>query len=189
MKGRGVLLASAALAGAAALLVGIYLAPGPNPSEQAVSSSGPSDTAASGGLAATDGKVDIEARWTQNANDDGADAVTVTLDIDNGWHVNANPASLDFLIPTTVSAHAGEDQVDADVEYPPGRPSGIRLQDTEIEVYEDGTEITVRLSADARARIRENGGLDLAVRAQSCSDDGTCLAPSTLRASLPAKEG
>ncbi len=35
--------------------------------------------------------------------------MAVTLGIDDGWRVNANPASLDFLILTTASVRGGGD--------------------------------------------------------------------------------
>ena len=31
------------------------------------------------------------------------DEIVVKLDIEQGFHVNANPASFDFLVPTTVT--------------------------------------------------------------------------------------
>ena len=46
--------------------------------------------------------------------------MVITLSINSGYHVNANPASLDYLIPTTVKV-PGNTQ--AKVAYPPERHS------------------------------------------------------------------
>jgi len=135
------------------------------------------------GLAATDSVVNASGRWV-SAGHDGGRAVDVVLDIDDGWHVNANPASLDSLVPTEVSARVGGHGVPATVTYPPGRDSGVSLDDKPIAVYDDGTIVTVELPAGAMRRVASGSPLTLDVRAQSCSDDGTCLAPATLPVDL-----
>jgi hypothetical protein len=48
--------------------------------------------------------------------------IVVTLTIDPGYHVNANPASIDYLIPTVVTV---PNESDAKICYPSGhRPQG-----------------------------------------------------------------
>jgi len=151
-------------------------------------SSGPamaSDQAApsnGGGLAASADKVDVSAAWTKDTADVPEDRITVTLNVADGWHVNANPASLDFLIPTEVSGRVDGDPVELAPAYPAGRQSDIELDDTRIRVYGDGTTIDVGLPDETSRRARASGRIDLTVRVQSCSDDGTCLAPSSLEA-------
>ncbi|OYV29172.1 MAG: hypothetical protein B7Z81_15270, partial [Acidocella sp. 20-61-6] len=48
-------------------------------------------------------------------------SIAITLHIAKGWHVNANPPSLPFLIPTTVRAEISGKTVPLAVQYPPGR--------------------------------------------------------------------
>lgn len=108
----------------------------------------------------------------------------VTLNIDDGWHVNANPASLDFLIPTTVTTRIAGKPVASPATYPPGESAGISLQGTDIKVYEDDTDIPLHLEPAATDQMDQGAALTVSVRVQSCNDTGVCLAPSDLVATV-----
>jgi len=96
--------------------------------------------------------------------------VTAVLDIAEGWHINANPASLDFLIPTSVDVRDDAGKAEARPAYPEGLAMTTPMGD--IKVYEGKTRIPVRVtSADHAENLR------LLVRAQACRET-TCLAPS-----------
>lgn len=116
----------------------------------------------------------------------GADdqELVVTLNIDDGWHVNANPASLDFLIPTTVTTRIAGKPVVSQAAYPPGESAGISLQDTDIKVYEDDTDIPLYLDPAVTDQMEQGAPLTVSVRVQSCNDTGVCLAPSDLTQTL-----
>lgn len=102
----------------------------------------------------------------------GEDGV-ITLHIGRGWHVNANPASLDNLIPSSVLIeHEGRERT-VHADYPAGVSSGIKIGTTDILVYEDGTRIPVH-------QIKIDAGERLVVRVQACNDRGICLAPATI---------
>ena len=67
---------------------------------------------------------------------DGAGGLQVTLHIAEGWHVNANPASLDFLIPTAKLSPTMRNRVepngnvggnDTETMSPPTRSSSWRI--------------------------------------------------------------
>lgn len=129
------------------------------------------------GMARSAAKVD--AVVTDAAGDQATTAVHIRLAIADGWHVNAHPASLDFLVPTSIQATANGATVPVNVDWPAGHDSGIELGGTAIEVYGDGVVIPVfldRSTADAQPTLN--------VRVQACSDQGLCLAPSTLRVPL-----
>lgn len=96
--------------------------------------------------------------------------VTVVLDIAEGWHINANPASLDFLIPTSVDVREDSGKTEAKPAYPDA--SAITTPLGDIKVYEGKISIPVQVTLPGGA---EN--LRLLVRAQACKDT-TCLAPS-----------
>lgn len=113
-----------------------------------------------------------------------SDEIVLTLDIDPGWHVNANPASMEFLIPTAASATANGQPLNILAQYPPGRVSDITLGETAIEVYDDGASIRLLPDEEDAARLKEAGQLDLKVRVQACNDSGVCLAPSDLSLTL-----
>lgn len=108
---------------------------------------------------------------------DGVGGLQVTLHIAEGWHVNANPASLDFLIPTEITASA-DNPLPLQVDYPPGRRIDSGLGEP-WAVYDDGTSIPVVLPGN-----NTDDPLNVAVRVQACHDEGRCLPPATLRERL-----
>jgi len=96
--------------------------------------------------------------------------VTAVLDIAQGWHVNANPASFDFLISTSVDVREDSGKAEVEPVYPDARAMTTSLGD--IKVYEGKVSIPVKVTLPGNA---EN--LRLLVRAQACKD-AICLAPS-----------
>ncbi|MFN2308933.1 MAG: DUF255 domain-containing protein [Gammaproteobacteria bacterium] len=98
-----------------------------------------------------------------------------TLHLRAGWHVNAAPAALDFLIPIKIRARAGDRTLDLNVDYPQGEILPVDL-DAPIRVYHDGVQIPARLDTPAPA------DLEVTLHIQVCNDSGTCLAPADIRA-------
>ncbi|MCW8309134.1 protein-disulfide reductase DsbD N-terminal domain-containing protein [Acidiphilium sp. PA] len=110
----------------------------------------------------------------------------VRLNIKKGWHVNANPASLRFLIPTTVKSEINHKAVRLDISYPPGRDSHVKLDGKSILVYDDNTILRADMPASTLAQLRSAGSLSLVVTVQSCSNKGICLPPAQLRSTIAA---
>ena len=102
--------------------------------------------------------------------------LVVRLRIAPGWHVNANPASLDFLIPTRVAASVPDAAID--VVYPEGARYHPRFSLEPLAVYEG--EVAIRV----HPRRRLEGGIGLDLTFQAC-DASTCLPPETVRLELP----
>lgn len=195
MKGKTLYVTLALIVVAVALSAGGYW--WSRPSTAATSAAGEGDSLAEaftyadnnaldqGGLPDSSTKVSIQAWFPGPVTTGGSRTLRVRLHIDQGWHVNANPASLEFLIPTTMQARANGQPVPLEVSYPPGRDSDIRLGGTTIEVYDDTTTLSAVVSADALAEAKAAGGLDIVVQAQSCSDKAICLAPAEITTRLP----
>ena len=104
--------------------------------------------------------------------------VVVQLVIDEGWHINANPASDDFLIPTTVSVSP-----DATVEiisavYPKGKLLDFSFNDQPVSVYEGVLEIQMQLQLKPGVSLEGAFPINLNLEYQAC-DDQRCLPPST----------
>lgn len=137
----------------------------------------PSLTAGQSGLMQSASKVTTEVQYTSSSDNP---ELTVRLMIAPGWHVNANPASLKFLVPTEVEVRAENSALSFAVRYPPGEDSGIRLNGRSILVYSNGTNVRMTPHQRARALLREAGAMEITTRVQACSDRGICLAPSTL---------
>ncbi|PMS19711.1 disulfide bond formation protein DsbD [Trinickia dabaoshanensis] len=102
---------------------------------------------------------------------------TLTLHITAGWHVNANPASLEYLIPTTLSIEGDGSPQEAKAVYPPGKDSGVVLEGKHIQVYEDGTVIPFSLPPSLPMHR-------IVVHVQACSTQGICLPPANIVASV-----
>ncbi|MDZ7750422.1 MAG: DUF255 domain-containing protein [Gammaproteobacteria bacterium] len=100
-----------------------------------------------------------------------------TLHLAPGWHVNATPASLDFLTATRVRARAQGEVLALTVDYPRGEKMDTGLG-TPIRIYGDGT----RLSAVADPPLP--AGTTVTVHAQACNDSGRCLAPAEVTTRL-----
>ncbi|MFE8071032.1 protein-disulfide reductase DsbD family protein [Marinobacteraceae bacterium S3BR75-40.1] len=134
-------------------------------------------SASSGGLASSASKVDLA---VEQAAPEQPDGYLITLRVDDGWHVNANPASMNFLIPTTVTTALDGQPVEIPTIYPQGEDIGIELEGDTIEVYSDGATIRLQPNDPARQQMKGASQLDIQVRVQSCDDTGTCLAPANL---------
>lgn len=149
----------------------------PESAQSAASKSGPRT-----GLMDSSAKVSLTSASASDLAEAGE--IILTLDIQPGWHVNANPASMEFLIPTVASGSADGEALSTEPRYPPGRMSEIKLGGKAIAVYDDGAQIRFAPEAREAGRIKDAGKLDLSVRVQACSDDGVCLAPSDLSITL-----
>jgi uncharacterized protein YyaL (SSP411 family) len=112
------------------------------------------------------------------------DEIEITLKIDPGYHVNANPASLDYLIPTSVSF---EQLSPIAVLYPKSLSYMPSFAGRVLNVYDGVVKITATFPAGS---IRKAGTVRGKVTAQACSEQ-MCLSPAdlpiaaTLAARLP----
>jgi uncharacterized protein len=87
----------------------------------------------------------------------------LALEIAMGWHLQANPASEPYLVPTEVKAEGGELR---NVAYPAGQPVTAAFANQPLSVYTGRVEITGEVAGTQR----------LAVTYQAC-DDARCLPP------------
>ncbi|MCH8270179.1 MAG: DUF255 domain-containing protein [Planctomycetes bacterium] len=130
---------------------------------------------AGAGIADSSARVDVSARVDRASLQPGdAFVVTVTLDMDEGWHVNANPASAEYLIPTVADVRSDLPVTVANVMYPAAHE--LSLAGEPIQVYGSGAAIRVScvLGDDATPGP---GTLRVVVGYQAC-DDQSCLAPA-----------
>ena len=104
---------------------------------------------------------------------DDHDEILVTLAIDPSYHVNANPASSDYLIPTTVTIPSVPD---ANVSYPAGQVFKPKFSPEGIAVYGGSVTIRVELPKGGLASAAE---ALLRVEVQACTTQ-ICLAPATM---------
>ncbi len=96
----------------------------------------------------------------------------VRLEIAPGWHVNANPASSEFLIPTEVAGQVRS------VRYPPGELVRLAFADDELAVYTGEVVLTAEAAAIATA---------VGLTYQACNDR-RCLPPVSLELPVSGAE-
>jgi thiol:disulfide interchange protein DsbD len=100
----------------------------------------------------------------------------VTIRVREGWHINANPPSLDYMIPTEVSLVATGGITAAKPVYPKAREQKLSFEEKPLLVYDGEVEVRVPLVAVAgtsTGRVKLPGTLGF----QSCNDQ-VCLAPA-----------
>lgn len=119
----------------------------------------------------------VQAQATaQGADASGVRLVTLTLAIEPGWHLYANPVGKEPVgMPTTLTV-AGARPEEVRVEYPPGR---LVKDDVAGDHYVYEGRVTIR--AEVR---RPPGPLDVNVKVQACTKT-KCLMPATLTLTVP----
>jgi uncharacterized protein len=104
------------------------------------------------------------------AGADGWRAFRLTLAVAPGWHVNANPASAEFLVPTRVETRGATLRA---LRYPPAKKIKPSYAEEAVAVWEGTVEVTGELRPEGDAESAA-----LAVTYQACDAD-RCLRPLT----------
>ena len=117
-------------------------------------------------------KVDAQGRQT----------VTITLAINKGWHLYANPVNHnnDLLdgAETKVTFKAGQPVAVKSVEYPVGKT--VAEGKEKYDVYEG----VVTIAAELTRAPGDAGPLEITVAVQAC-DKNVCLAPGKITLRVP----
>jgi DsbC/DsbD-like thiol-disulfide interchange protein len=115
----------------------------------------------------------------------GTCRIALVIDIDEGWHINANPAQPDYLVATELTMTSGKKTKLASVEYPKGETFKVEGIEESLSVYEGRCVIygTLEVPKEAAGQSEQ---IELTVRYQTCNDK-TCLRPAklALRAEVP----
>ena len=113
----------------------------------------------------------------------GSAEASVTLTIQNGYHVNANPPSFPYLRATEITVQPGEGLSVGFITYPTALTKKFSFADQPLAVYEGDAVVKVMLKATTSA-TKGQRSLPAKVQIQAC-DDQVCYAPGTLELSLP----
>ena len=105
--------------------------------------------------------------------------LSVRLSIKSPYHVNANPATESYLIPTTLNLQATPGITIGKPKYPPGKKTKFSFSTKPLSVYEGTVMVRVPISIKAGTKpgLRRLSG---AVRYQACNDR-SCLMPTQAR--------
>ena len=121
----------------------------------------------------------VSATAEVNAENKGIYDVMLQLDIATGWHINANPAGQDNLIPTTITVNTEISLEIADVAYPKGRSTRFEFSSESLNVYEESLTIPLRLKQKPNTKHDKNVPITLQLTYQLCNET-ECLLPQTL---------
>lgn len=113
-------------------------------------------------------------------------AVVVRLTIDNGYHINANPASASYLIPVEVTMAPANGITFGKPLYPKGKETKFAFEAKPLLVYEDTLDVRVPITAGASSAATAK--LSGSVRYQACNDQA-CLFPTTAKFSVQRASG
>jgi uncharacterized protein YyaL (SSP411 family) len=101
------------------------------------------------------------------------DEIVITVEIEPGYHVNANPASFDYLIPTAVTF---DGFTPARIAYPEATLFKPAFAREGIRVYQGNVEIRAEVP---KGTLKRHKALSGTVTAQACNDQ-VCLPPAKL---------
>ena len=123
----------------------------------------------------------VTAATAIKAENDEIFKVEVQLKIAAGWHINANPAGQDNLIPTTLEVDTDMPVEIIDIAYPKGRSARFEFSDESLNVYEDS--LTIPLKLKWKSNATGSSKVTLKLTYQPCNDT-ECLFPDTLEIPL-----
>ena len=138
-------------------------------------------------LAGPPAPVSVEAPDVRVAAGGTAEA-RVIVRIRPGFHVQANPAAEEFLVPLTVALSERPPVRVGLPVYPAGRPHRLRGATGHLLTYEGTVTLRVPLHANADGgRVRDEVViLSGSLRYQAC-DDRICLRPSEVPIRMPVR--
>jgi hypothetical protein len=116
------------------------------------------------------------------AKGESGDAV-VQLQIQSGYHVNANPPSFSYLKATELEVAPASGVSVEFVTYPDPLTKTFSFADAPLKVYEGDTTVKAKLKAAPSAETGKHN-LSAKLRVQAC-DDQVCYPPGTIDLTIP----
>ena len=101
--------------------------------------------------------------------------IAVVAEIRNGFHMNSNHPTDEFLIPTTLTIRLPQGMKQIEVVYPAGELKKFSFSDKPLSVYSGKVTLRVKMEAGADAPLGPQT-IPMALRYQACNDN-TCLPP------------
>lgn len=142
----------------------------PTPSPSATPTAAPSPAPQAQHFKASAEEVRLDAGGTGES--------AVQLDIEQGYHAQANPSSDKFYIATELSAEPQDGITPGKPVYPKGVSRKLGFAEKPLLLYEGSVQIKLPLRADKNA-LKGRHTLRAKLRVQTCNDQ-TCDQPRTL---------
>jgi uncharacterized protein len=99
--------------------------------------------------------------------------IVITLDVEPGYHINANPASFDFLIPTSVTF---ADVRPVEIRYPAPKLFKSSFAPDALDVYEGTVQVVAKMESSALNGLQT---VSAVINTQACTETA-CLPPSRI---------
>ena len=120
---------------------------------------------------------------------DGVFDATVSIHIEDGWHIIGGKTDVPGLVPTALTFNADLPIRTAAVSYPPADTLRFGFTDVPVEVYQGEIRLTARIEVDPGSlaepeSLAEGGRLYATLYYQACND-AVCLAPEEKALSVP----
>jgi DsbC/DsbD-like thiol-disulfide interchange protein len=116
---------------------------------------------------------------------DGKQTVTITIDIDKGWYIYANPVGWKEQEDNhTVVTFKAKDKVSAAVKYPEGVVK-TTTDEKKKEVKYRAYEGRVVLQAQLQRTGGDNSPLNVSIGVNACDKDN-CLFPGVVKLTVPS---
>jgi len=125
--------------------------------------------------------VRISSSPVQVPGNGSADAV-LNLSISPGFHVNANPATFSYLIPTQLTTGKAEGIAVGPPVYPAAEKKKFQFAEQPLAVYQGEIPIRLNLRAETNAAAGLRS-LPVNVRVQAC-DEEQCFPPATINTTV-----
>lgn len=122
-------------------------------------------------------KVSATASLVQKNSSDNYKEIKVVIEIEDGWYINSNPASLESLIATTVDVQTDSPST-LNVLYPIPRAKQTPLGD--ISIYQERARIYAQVQSDD---IIDQDNIRVLLQVQACKDE-ICYMPSNIALTL-----
>ena len=107
----------------------------------------------------------------------------VRLQIQQGYHINANPPSFSYLKATELQLTPASGVSVDSITYPDPLTRTFSFADAPLKVYEGDTQVKAKLKAAPSAETGKHN-LSAKLRVQAC-DDQVCYAPGTIDLMIP----
>ncbi|HYM79854.1 MAG TPA: cytochrome c biogenesis protein CcdA [Candidatus Limnocylindria bacterium] len=112
----------------------------------------------------------------------GRAVAIVEFQVAGGWHVNANPPALDYLIPTEIELEPAAGVRAETPKYPPPHRQKLAFEESELLVYDGRSRIELPLRVDPGA-VAGTHELKGKIGYQACNDQ-VCLPPADVSFTL-----
>ena len=133
-------------------------------------------------------KAEVRLLADRTAYEPGETArVAAKVTVEDGWHVNSNTPTFDYLIPTKLDLELPAGWPDEAVRYPKHEMQTFAFADQPLAVYDGEFAIVAEFKVPADAK---NGKVPVkgALRYQACNHS-QCLAPVTTEATVTLTVG